>query len=349
MWKFLPSEMKVIFGLTEGATRTDSEIADMYGLKKGTVASIRRRLLDAGAISYVNVPAFSKLGCEIIGCHVGTTEPSERTDTKVNHYLEFCTRTPQIFQGLIGGTSVVFYTALRNATEYEEFVQGHTKFFAGNKRNSKAKLSSTVFPFALSRMTLVPNFSSIVHKHFQLDLPRPKSSAPESSQVQTPDLSDTEKNTLVAMVENPRLSDREISSKVHLSRQAVTRIRNKLVDEGIMTTVCVPRLYKWGFEICAVAHPRFNMEIPWDKRLRSQPRDSVDLSFLTLSKADESITNYLVAKYAEYMEQLESILAWYHKVKAFDETPEITAFPLERSTELRTFEYGPAVRNLLLS
>ncbi len=348
MWKFLLSEMKVIFGLTEDATRTDSEIADIYGLKKGTVASVRRRLLDSGAISYVNVPAFNKLGCELIGCHVGITEPSERSDTKVNHYLEFCLRTPQIFQGLIGGTSVVFYTAMRNATEYEEFVQGHTKFFAGNRRNSKAKLSSTIFPFALSRMTLVPNFSSIVHRHFQLDLPRPKSPPPASSKVQTPDLSDTEKKTLVALVENPRFSDRQISSTVHLSRQAVTRIRNKLVDEGIMTTVCVPRLYKWGFEICAVAHPRFNMEIPWDKRLKSQPRDGVDLSYLTLSKADESITNYLVARYAEYMEQLEGILAWYHKVKAFDETPEITVFPLERSTELRTFEYGPAVRNLLL-
>jgi DNA-binding Lrp family transcriptional regulator len=166
--------------------------------------------------------------------------------------------------------------------------------------------------------------------------------------VETPDLSETEKNTLVAMVENPRMSDRQLSSIVRLSRQAVTRIRNKLLDEGLVTTVCVPRLYKWGFEICAVAHPRFNMEIPWEKRLKTQPRDSVDLSFLTLSKADESVANYLIAKYTEYSEQLEGLLAWYHRVGAFDEPPGITLFPLERCTELRTFEYGPAVRNLLM-
>lgn len=348
MWKFLVSEMKVIFGLTEDATRTDSEIADMYGLKKGTVASIRRRLLDAGAVSYVNIPAFNKLGCELIGCHVGVTEPSERSEAKVNHYLEFCAGSPQIFQGLIGGTSLVLYTVLRNATEYEEFLQGHMQFFGGNRRNSRAKLTSTVFPFTLSKMTLVPNFSAIVHRHFRLDLPQPRPTVPTTCEVEEPDLSDTEKRTLVAMVENPRMSDRQISSTVHLSRQAVTRIRNKLVEDGIMTTVCVPRLYKWGFEICAVAHPHFNMEIPWERRLKSQPRDSVDLSFMTLSKADESVTNYLVAKYTEYMEQLESILAWYHKFKAFDEPPQMTVFPLERSTELRTFEYGPALRNILL-
>lgn len=349
MWKFLETEMKVIFGLTEDASRTDAEIADAYGLKKGTVASIRRRMLDAGAITYVNVPAFNKLGCELIGYHVGTTEPSERADTKVNNYLEFCTRSPQIFQGLIGGTSVVFYTALRNATEYEAFVQSHTTFFSGGRRNSRAKLRSIVFPFELSRSNLVPNFASIVHRHFKLDVPPPKSHIPSSYSVETPDLSETETKTLVTMVENPRMSDRQLASIVRVSRQAVTRIRNKLVEEGIITTVCIPRLYKWGFEICAVAHPRFNMEIPWEKRLKIQPRDGIDLSFLTLSKADESVSNYLIAKYTEYSEQLEGLLAWYHKVRAFDEPPEITLFPLERCTELRTFEYGPAVRNLLTS
>jgi len=348
MWKFLESEMKVIFGLAEDASRTDAQIADMFDLKKGTVASIRRRLLDAGAMSYVNVPAFNKLGCEMIGYHVGTTEPSDRSDAKVNHYLEFCTKSPQIFQGLIGGTSIVFYTALRNATEYEEFVQNHNRFFSGSRRDSRAKLSGAVFPFALSRGDLLPNFAAIVHRHFQLNEPYPKTSVPKGAEVETPDLSDTEKRTLVAMVENPRMSDRQISSMIRLSRQAVTRIRNKLLEEDLMTLVCIPRLYKWGFEICAVAHPRFNMEISWDKRLKSQPRECVDLSFLTLSKADESVANYLIAKYTDYSEQLEGILAWYHKVKAFDEPPEITLFPLERCTELRTFEYGPAVRNLLL-
>ena len=39
MWKFLESEMKVILGLTEDADRTDSEIADTYGLRNGTVAT----------------------------------------------------------------------------------------------------------------------------------------------------------------------------------------------------------------------------------------------------------------------------------------------------------------------
>ena len=349
MWKFLESEMLVILGLTENANRTDAEIGDLYGLKKGTVASIRRRLLDAGAITYVNVPAFNRLGCEMVGVHMGTTEPSERSDTRINHYLEFCSKSPQVFQGLIGGSNMVLYTVLRNATEFDSFVQRHNKFFASSRRESKAKLLSTVFPYGLLRGTFVPNFASIVHKHFRLEVPAPKCALPTPVETEPADLSETERLTLVAMVENPRASDRKVSSIVGLSRQAVTRIRNKLLEEGIFTPACIPRLYKWGFEICAVAHVRFNMELPWEKRLKSQPKECVDLSFYSLSKADESVANYLVAKYTEYSDQLEGILAWYSKMKAFDEKPEITLFPLERCTELRTFDYGPAVRHLLLA
>ncbi len=345
----MESEMQVILGLVDNAMRTDAEIAEVYSLKKGTVASIRRRLLDAGAITYINVPAFNKLGCELLGFHIGSSEPSERADTRTNHYIEFTSTCPQIFHGMIGGASVVFYTALKNVTEFDSFAQSHNSFFTGSRRASKAKLTSVVFPYALSRCSQVPNFASIVHSHFQLDVPPPKSIPPVSSGIESPDLSETERMTLVSLVESPRASDREISSAVGLSRQAVTRIRNKLTESGILTTVCVPRLYKWGFEIGAVAHPKFNMEIPWERRMKTQPAEIVDLSFLTLSKADEAVANYILAKYTDYSEKLESILAWYHKVKAFDEKPEITLFPLERCAELRTFDYGPAVRHLLLA
>lgn len=348
VWKFLESERLVIFGLTEDATRTDAEIAELFKLKKGTVASIRRRLLDAGAIAYVNVPSFNKLGCEIVAFHLGTTEPQERSDTKVSHYMEFCSRNPQIFEAMMSGTSLVMFTAFKNATEYDMFVQGYNAFFTGARRSSKARLSNTIFPFALSRGAYVPNFASIVHRHFQLECVRPKSPLPSAGGVETPDLSTTEKRTLVALIENPLASDRKISEIVGLSRQAVTRVRNKLLDDGLFVPVCIPRLYKWGFEICAVVHPKFNMEMSWDKRLRSEPRDVIDFSFYTLSKADESVTNYLLARYSDYTEQLEGVLAWYHKVGAFEEKPELTLFPLERCTELRTFDYAPIIRHLLI-
>jgi DNA-binding Lrp family transcriptional regulator len=293
------------------------------------------------------VPAFNRLGCEMLGFHYGTTDPAVRSDTKANQYMEFCNRTPQIYHALIGGSSVVFFTALRNATEYESLVQHHNSFFTGSRHASKAKLTHVMFPFALSRITPVPQFASLVHSFFELDAPLEKRMPITSVRRDRVELSSTDKKTFSAMVENPSASDREVASMVKLSRQAVTRMRNKYIEEGLLTKICIPRLYRWGFEICAVAHPRFSMDLGWDKRIKSQPRDAVESSFYTLSKADEAVANFMVSKFTEYSERLENILAWYHKVKALVEQPEIILFSLDRSTELRNFDYSPAVRELL--
>jgi DNA-binding Lrp family transcriptional regulator len=347
MWKFLRSEMLVILGLTEDANRTDEEIADLYGLKKGTVSSVRRRLLDAGAIQYSYVPSFNRLGCEMLGFHYGDTDPAIRSDVKANHYMEFCNATPQVFFSLIGGGSIVMFTALRNATEHEGFIQKHNLFFTGARRSSKAKLSSVMFPFGLSRGTYVPQFAPLVHNYFELDVPKPNGQSISMVKHDPADLTNSEKRTLVSMVSNPVATDREIASSVGLSRQAITRVRNKLIQEGILTRICIPRLYRWGFEICAVAHPRFDIEVSWEKRLRNQPREVTNLTFYLLSKADEAVAGYMVSKFSQYSDQLEDILTWYHKERAFDDKLDITLFSLERSTELRSFDFAPVVTNLL--
>ena len=347
MWKFLKTEMLVIFALTEDAERTDAEIADTFGIKKGTVSSARRRLLDAGAMHFAYVPAFNRLGCEMLVYHYGTTDPAVRSDTKASHYMEFCSRTPQIHHALIGGSSVVFYTALRSATELESLIQQHNVFFTGTRRPSRAKLSHAIFPYALSRITPVPQFSSIVHNFFELETPLPKRIPISSVKSDQVDLSHTDKKILPALVANPSASDREIASVVKLSRQAVARMRKKYREEGLLTKICIPRLYRWGFEICGVAHPRFSTDYGWDKRLKGQPKEIVDWSYHTLSKADEAVMNFMVSKFSEYSEKAEKVLGWYHKLKIFEEMPEITLFSLERSTELRTFDYSPAVKYLL--
>lgn len=347
MWKFIKTEMLVILALTEDANRTDAEIADLYGLKKGTVSSARRRLLEAGAMSYVLVPAFNKLGCEMLGFLHGTTDPAVRSDTKSNHYMEFCSRTPQIYYALIGGNSIIMFAALQNATELESIVQQHNAFFSGSRQSSRAKLSHVVFPYRLSRITPLPHFASIVHSYFELDVPPPRHNLVTAVPHDSAELTLSEKKTLSAMVANPNASDREIAAAVKLSRQAITRQRNKFAEEELLARICVPKLYRWGFEICAVAHPKFSPDFGWEKRIKSQPKDVVDRSFYTLSKADEAVASFMVSKFSEYSERFENVLGWYHKVKALEEQLEVTLFSLDRSTELRSFDYAPAVKQLL--
>lgn len=347
MWRFLRSEMMVILGMVEDADRTDAEIADLYDMNKGTVASVRRRLLDAGAIFMVNVPSFNRLGCELMAVHLGTTDPGVSSDVKSNNYIAFCDGSSNIFNGVIGGGNIVLHSVFKNVTELESFNQEHNRFFSGAKRPFKAKMEFHIFPYALTKGTYVTNFAPSVHDFFHLDVPPPKPRAPTSGPVTAPDLTANEKRTFVELVASPLSSDRELASRLAISRQAVTRIRAKLFDEGYLTKVCVPRLYKWGFEICAVSHTLFSTEMRWDIRLKSEPKESANLSFMTLSKADEALMCHMVPKYQEYVERQERVLEWYHKMKVFDEPPKVTVFSLDRCTELRSFDFLPALKALI--
>lgn len=339
--------MTVILGLVEDAGRTDAQIAEAYGMNKGTVASIRRRLVDSGAIYFVNVPSFHKLGCELMAFHIGATDPAVEADTKANNYVEFCDRSPNIFYGMVGGGHVSLHTVFKDATDLESFLQEHNRFFSGSRRPSKAKLDTVMFPYGMTRGTYTTNFAPLVHRFFQLEVPPPKPRQMTMETVTEPDLSDNERRALLELVSNPLFSDRQLASRVKLSRQSVTRIRRKLFEEGYLTKVCVPRLYKWGFEIFAVVDSKFSMDMRWDIRQKSQPKDTSAMSFFMLSKADEAVANYMVSSYQEYAGHIEGLLNWFHKMKAFDESPRITVFSLERCTELRPFDFLPAVRRLL--
>ncbi|UCE80966.1 MAG: winged helix-turn-helix transcriptional regulator [Methanobacteriota archaeon] len=347
MWRFLPNEKRVIVSLIEDASRTDADIAELNGMRAGTVASARRRVLEAGALFYVGIPSFHKLGCEMIAFHKGILDPAISDEAKTSDYMAFFRSSPEVFDAIIGSNSVVFMSVFRDATEMENLMLRHNRFFSDRRKPSKARLSTTTFPHGMSKGTYTLNFAPLVHRFFGLDSPRPNPRPPVSFEVVESDLSENEKKVLIALVENPAAPDRKISSIVNLSRQAVTRIRRKLQDEEYYTLTCVPRLYRWGFEMFSAIHARFSADFVWSDVFNLQPKESVDYSFYYLTKPGEAVANHMISTYHDYTHGLESSLAWYHKNKAFESDPDITLMALEHCVEMKTFEFGPRLRNLL--
>jgi len=347
MWKFLPFEKLVILSLVEDASRTDAEVAELNNMNVGTVASVRRRLLDAGAVYYINVPSFHKLGCEMMAFSQGTLDPAVSSDIKTSDYMEFCASSPQIFDAIIGTQSLVFMSVLRNAAELEHVMQRHNRFFSGGKKVSKAKLTTTSFPYGMSRGTYATNFAPLVHRFFGLDRPRPRPRSQESVEVTSMDLSKNEQDVLMALIEHPTEPDRKIASVAGLSRQAVTRIRHKLREGEYYTPICVPRLYRWGFEIYSVLHVHFTADFAWSEKFNQQPTEPTNYSFFSLMKHDEAIANHMISTFHDYTHELDAGLAWYHKERAFESEPEMTLMSLEHCVEMKAFEFGPALRHLL--
>ena len=310
MWRFLPSEKRVIVAMIEGPDRTDAEIAEICGMKISTVATVRRRILDAGAVFYINIPSFNKLGCEMIAFTKGILDPAVSGDAKTDDYLDFCSASPEIFDAIIGSQAVVFLSVLQRSADLEDLMLRHSRFFSDARKSSRARLSTTAFPYEVSRGTYTTNFAPLVHRFFDLDTPQPKPRPPVSVEITSPDLSENEKKVLIEMVESPLSSDREKAAVVGLSRQAVTKIRHKLVEEEYVTFACIPRLYRWGFEIFSTVHVRFAADFAWSDRFNSQPSGPVDYSFYSLMKQDEAMANHMISTFHDFTHGVEDSLAW---------------------------------------
>lgn len=70
-------------------------------------------------------------------------------------------------------------------------------------------------------------------------------------------LSHKEKQVLIELAKNARLSDRELASRLKTSQPTVTRIRTKLMDEGFVERYMIlPRLEKMGLHFHAFTFVR---------------------------------------------------------------------------------------------
>jgi len=347
--RYLRTELLVMQGLLEDGTRSDRDISERFGLKTGTVASARRRLVKSGAVTFSNIPAFNLLGCEMLGFHVGVADLTVAPEKRVGHYADFCNLNPQVFLGILGGNSAVFYTALRNATENESFLQSHYRFFSGKMRGPRTRLQSHLFPYPLSWGTYCFNFAPIIRAYYDIDGPEPVVRIPTNEELEEPDFNGSEAKTYVAFVEKPWLTDEAVSKVAGVSRQAVTSMRHKFVEKGLMCPTWIPDFRVWGFEMFASIHSHVVEEIPWEKvTSRTEPKDALHLSFLTLGKGNEIVGNYAHPGFEQYSQLSEKAMGVFERLSILEEKPHVILFSLATARFLRYFEFGPAVRRLLL-
>lgn len=349
MKRYLRTELLVMQGLLEDGTSSDRDISERFGLKTGTVASARRRLVKSGAIAYSNIPAFNRLGCEMVGLHIGTADLTVSLEERSSQYADFCDLNPEIFLGIMGGNSIVLYTALRNATENESLLQGHHRFFSGKIRGPRTRLRSHLFPYPLSWGTYCFNFAPILRAHYDFDGPEPVARMPRNEKLEDPDFNGSEAKVFVSFIEKPWLTDEAVSRIGGVSRQAVTSMRNKFVDSGLMCPTWIPDFRVWGFEMFASIHSHVIEEIPWERITpETEPKEALHLSFLTLGKGNEIVGNYAHPGFEQYSELSEKVMGVFEKLSLLEEKPHAILFSLATARFLRYFEFGPAVRQLLL-
>ncbi len=126
-------------------------------------------------------------------------------------------------------------------------------------------------------------------------------------------LKDSERKIICELIKNSRGSDREIAKVIGVSQPTVTRTRNRLEKEGLITYVGIPNLAKMGYEIMAFMFANWKHQKYQDTRVL-KAKDFIskhpNILFVSTGKGSNSdrvgITvhkNY--SDYAKYMTEVK--------------------------------------------
>lgn len=338
-------ERLVLFALAEDGSRTDAEVAERTEMKESTVGLHRRELLKEGHMAYVNIPAFEKLGCEMLVEFYGNTNPAISADVKIKAYKDFFGQTPQVFDAISGVGFVRASSAMVNVSELVEFRDKHDGFFE-NARSSKATLVSTIFPFDVSRCSYVYNFGPFLHRVFRLEVPDCNSRPIERRKRERVSLTKAEARTLVEIIRSPTATDSEIGKQIHRSRQSVTDMRNNFLEQGLYTRAVVPTLISAEFGPTAYVRLKFRPSARFETKL-SAGDDWWRQSCYTLERDSEVLGIYPFADFAEYKALMNKFIGPFQQSGLLAEEPEIITVSRENTVDLVECSFAPLVSQLV--
>ncbi|MGQ9586780.1 MAG: MarR family transcriptional regulator [Thermoplasmata archaeon] len=303
--------------------------------------------MDSRNIYFANVPAFHKLGCEMIVQMYGSTNPAVPKDVKDRSHQSYLDETPEVFDSVSGEGFIMMSAVFRDFSDYLEAIDRYDRYFMGVKSAEKADLRSVFFPFRISKVMYSYNFAPGLHRIFDLDVPKPEPNRPEHFTVEMADLSMMEKRTLTYLAEYPHSTDAQIAQLIGRSRQTVTNVRKRLERKGMFKRVCVPLLFTWSIDLIAYVHLRFRPDLDFEAREALSSGDWIDLSWYTAERQSEAYLCYMFRDYRDYLSEMQRMMKPLMESGVLRADPHISLVSTAAVKELRDCYFAPMLRKFI--
>ena len=256
------NETRTLLGLVKFPTLNDRQLSERIGIKMSTVTAIKNRLKDMGYFITVRVPNLQYLGAEVMSVTYAHTDPSvpERTQVEVGRRLvEEFDELFYIGAGPRYRFSVSMHRSYSSACGMADRV---LDLYSRNGLLIPGEHRTMHLPFDRTKVYNFFDHSSLLERSFGIQLPTRdkdrKAHDGEFGAVRAVKLSRIERKVLRGLVQNPDLLDSNISKRIDVTRQSVTKMRKRFEDLDLFHALRVPNLEMLGFDVLALVHTRYS-------------------------------------------------------------------------------------------
>ncbi len=324
------NEKDTLWGLVNNPTLNDRALAKKTRLKLSTVTAIRRRLRDREYFWTVNIPNFSHLGFEMLCAEYGSFNEAVPVDRRIKYFTKFVSEEPSAVFALMSRSNGVVFCIARNYSEATIMREKMEIFFTSHHLIEEGAWKRALFPFSTSRFWNFFSFSP-VFKYVHSMKKKPK--IPEFAQGKNAGLmrlSKKEKKVLYGLVKYPEEADSAIADRFGISRQAVSNIKKRFVNEDLISTQRILNFEHMGCDLLTFSYTYFGPKAPLESRKSGiEYVKSVFPTFVGISSNFENILFAATKGYSEYDNMRENLLSFYKSHLSIAKPPDALLFPVK--------------------
>ena len=335
---YTPTEKVVLHGLIKYPTLNDRELSEVINVKPSTTTAIRRRLRNREVFYTKRIPMPDKLGYELIIVFCGTVDPKVKK-ADMSTLTELIRQVPEIFLSFRSSDSVFAISYFKSFTEYRIFADAVWEGFGESGLINPDRWFWSIFALETSKLLNFFDYGSPLRSVFGI---KERTEYDKSFERLEPEkLSKKERLVLRGLVEHPESSDKAVAEKIGASRQAVSAMRKRFEEKGILRTVRIVNLEKVGYNILALAYSLFGPKAPLKVRWPGIERIAeITPTFLNISSNPESILFAAAESYDQFYNVKNEVVKLYSGKGYLRAEPTMMLFPLSDTSPVKDFDFS---------
>lgn len=328
MLKLTEKEKNVLYGLIKWPELNDIELSNRIDIKRPTVTAIRNKFDREKFYETIRVPAFDRIGCEMIVVKYGDFNPL--TPFEVRRKYSGWYRFPESVFWMASDTARVGLDVGQNYTEIKKHIDYSEQIYGDHGFHTEKGNTYLPFPLRLSKIFNYLDFAPLLCNICDIDCREDKRFEDVEFGGEEDRFQKNERLVMHALVKYPGLRDNEIADKVGLTRQSVNNIRKKFETKKLIRTIRVPDIHKLGLELMVFTHIRAKPHATLKVResgLREILKQKSELMYIADNLGETIISAF--NNYTDFHRTYDHILGFYRENDFIFTEPQLKIFPIK--------------------
>ena len=345
------NETRTLLGLVKYPTLNDRQLSERIGIKMSTVTAIKNRLKDLGYFITVRVPNLQNLGAEIMSITYAHTDPAIPEETQVDVGRMLFEDFDELFYIGAGPRYRFSLSMHRNYSSACRVIDGVFDLYSRNGFLIPGEHHVVHFPFDQTKIYNFFDYSSLLERALGIQLPAREADHQihdgEFGIVRSAKVSRIERKVLRGLVQNPDLLDSNISKRIDVTRQSVTKMRKRFEDLDLFHALRIPNLTMLDFEVLALVHTRYRPTSTVKERAGPLKTIYGRLPILFKAETDkEGIDLVATRNYEEFDEYMNLKVSHLRGEGVIDHDPRVLIFTFPSFQAVKNHVYSPGLTRI---